>query len=230
MFDSNQFFSGGAAGFYPVSIDQSLRFNDDDSAYLSRTPASAGNRKTWTWSGWVKKTEIISSGDRQLFGSDSSGGAEFNGIAFISTNALNFRFNDSGSLQLRTSALFRDTSAWYHIVVAVDTTQATPANRMKLYINGSEVTDFISSNYPSQNAESSINSTQVHEIGRRAEDSSQYFDGYIAEVHFTDGTAYDADAFGELKSGVWVAKTPSVTYGTNPVMWCWIVRLITFVR
>ena len=187
---------GGAVAADAAVATKSLRFNSGDSSYLSRTPSSAGNRKTWTWSGWVKKTEIISSGDRQIFGSDSSGGGEFNGIAFISTNALNFRFNDSGSLQLRSSALHRDPSAWLHIVCVADTSQATSSDRLKMYVNGAEVTDFSSSTYPSQNAESSINSTQVHEIGRRAEDGGQYFNGYLADIHFIDGSALDPTSFG----------------------------------
>ena len=195
---------------------KSLRFNSGDSSYLNRTPSSAGNRKTFTFSAWVKKTEIISSGDRQIFGSDSSGGAEFNGIAFISTNALNFRFNDSGSVQIRSSALHRDPSAWLHIVCAADTSQATASNRLKMYVNGAEVTDFSSSTYPSQNAESSINSTQVHEIGRRAEDGGQYFNGYLADIHFIDGSALDATSFGAYDdNGVWQAAAYSGTYGTN---------------
>jgi len=220
--------SGGGFGFSKITVasaaaataatvSRSLRFNSADSAYLSRTPASAGNRKTWTWSGWVKKTEIISSGDRDVFGSDSSAGNEYNGITFVSTNKLNFRFDDATGLQVRTTAVYRDASAWMHIVCAVDTTQATASNRVKLYVNGSQITDFDTANYPAQNAESSINSTQPHVIGRRGEDGINYFNGYLANIHFIDGYAYDPSYFGQTNAttGVWDPIVYTGSYGSQ---------------
>ena len=212
---------GSVRGFYPKTIEGSLRFNDDDSAYLSWTPASAGNRKTWTWSGWVKRGNLPTTTRVPFFGAGSgtpflyvefvasgSGGATGNELRITQFNGSSDDFN------VTTDALYRDPSAWYHIVFAVDTTQATASNRIKVYVNGSQITAFHSSSYPSQNFDTEVNTAEPHNLGK-ATGIVNYFDGYLAEVHFTDGTAYDADAFGELKNGVWVAKTPDVTYGTN---------------
>ena len=114
-----------------------------------------------------------------------------------------------------TDAVFRDVSAWYHIVVAVDTTQSTNTNRFKLYVNNSQVTSFSSSTYPSQNHDTIVNTTNAHYIGQK--NSSLYFDGYLTEYNFIDGSALTPSSFGETnaKTGQWIPKKPSVTYGTN---------------
>jgi hypothetical protein len=199
--------STAAGGFYPKTIEGSLRFNDDDSAYLTWTPDSAGNRKTWTLSLWTKRGRVDNA-NTELFGTAPEGDK----LSF--TDSRIFWFNEGSSQSyLSTTALFRDPSAWYHIVLAFDTTQATASNRVKLYVNGEQVAFDNNTTFPSQNYNGDISNAQVHYIGRAH--GSNYYDGYLAEVHFTDGTAYDADAFGEFKNGVWVAKTPDVTYGTN---------------
>ena len=209
--------TGVVAGFYPQTINQSLRFEDGDSSYLSWTPASAGNRKTWTWSGWVKRGNI--SGYQYLFASGNA--TPWAGILF-SDNGTNSRiqitFTAGSSGGTSTTAEFRDPSAWYHIVVAVDTTQATASDRIKLYINGTQITNFASTNYPALDFQTQINNSILHTLGRQPTAATAYYDGYLAEVHFTDGTAYTADDFGELKSGIWVPKadiSTTVTYGTN---------------
>jgi len=225
MFNSNQFFSGGAAeaAFYPKTIDQSLRFEDGDSAYLSRTPASAGNRKTWTWSGWVKVGNVfLSGGEKTLFAGASEDfaaktdvGTQIilvnSALVFKSTTYSVSRFNYT------TSALLRDPSAWYHIVVAMDSTQATASERAKLYINGERVTNFSTETTLDLDEEANINETRTHYVGAHLRDATVtgFFDGYLAEVHFTDGTAYEPTDFGELRSGIWVPKDIDVTYGTN---------------
>jgi len=201
--------------FYPKTINGSLRFNDDDSAYLSWTPDSAGNRKTWTWSGWVKRGNIKSA-RIDLFSADGNTATTNMSFGWNSGDQLFFG-NWSSDQILVSTQVFRDPSAWYHIVVQFDSTQATASDRVKFYVNGSRltaVTDNIST-YISQNTDYGVNNTSEHNIGQSAYANNFIWDGYLAEVHFTDGTAYDADAFGELKNGVWVAKTPSVTYGTN---------------
>ena len=205
MFNDNNFFSGGG-GFYPHEIEQSLRFNDDDSAYLSRTPASAGNRKTWTWSGWVKRGNIQSY--TTLFSNYLDGNNQFR-LHFDANNKLDFYNQDNGSVTVRltTSAVFRDTSSWYHVVLKIDTTTGNNA----IYVNGVEQDLSVDTYTP--NVDTRVNATLDHRLFGWT--TSQHFDGYAAEVHFTDGTAYDATAFGEFKNGVWVAKSPSVTYGTN---------------
>ena len=204
---SSQFFNPN--NFYNGIATESLRFNDDDSAYLSRTPSSAGNRKTFTFSAWVK-------------GADASLQTLFSGGTGSGNDTFNLRIDagkisqNSGSTALRTtSAYFRDFSAWYHIVLAVDTTQSTDTNRLKLYVNGTLITSFSTSNIPSQNTDLGINQDELHTIGRRANSADRYLNGYMAEVNFVDGTQYDASYFGETKNGIWIARTPNVTYGTN---------------
>jgi len=189
------------------------------STYLNRTPASSGNRKTWTWSSWVKKS-TIGSGYQFLFScTDASTSTGSIGTNYNGDNKIYFR-DDLLSLNLTPSAVHRDTSAWYHIVVALDTTQSTASDRAKMWINGEQVTSFSTATYPSQNADGSINlvsGSYVHRIGTYS-GSSNFFDGSMAHVHFTDGTAYAASDFGETDSttGIWKPKTaPSVTYGTN---------------
>ncbi|MDB4352663.1 hypothetical protein OAA60_04455 [Porticoccaceae bacterium] len=177
-------------------IDGSLKFDDTKSQFLKRTPSSAGNRKTWTWSAWVKKSAIITSGDDQLFASDSTAGNEYNGISFVSTNQLNLRFSDNGNLHIRSNAVHRDPSAFLHVVCVVDTTQSTSSDRLKMYVNGSQITSFVSSGYPSLNAEGSINSSIAHAIGRREEDQLFYFDGKLSQVTFLDGLALGPENFG----------------------------------
>ena len=188
------------------------------STYLTRTPSSAGNRKTWTWSSWCKFSKNADIDTLLSVGADSS-----NRTKIIRNNIQNgdIRFLYSvGAVQydVVTSALYRDNSAWYHIVVAVDTTQATSSNRVKIYINGEQITSFSTANYLPQNTDTDINTTNAHYIGRYSYSASNYMDGSMAHVHFVDGTAYDASAFGETDAttGEWKIKTsPSVTYGTN---------------
>ena len=202
----------GSTGY---DIDNSLRFNDDDSAYLSRTPSSAGNRKTWTWSGWVKKGN--STAGRLFSIGDFSG---YNGTTiFWEYGKLGFLQDIVGSLQYDESdAQFRDYSAWYHIVVSVDTTQATSTNRVKMYINGSQISTTNTYGYMAQNQDTMVNATVEHNIGaRHAYYSSNYLDGYLAEVNFVDGQALTPSDFGETDEtyGHWKPIKYTGTYGTN---------------
>ena len=114
-------------------VQRSLRFNSADSAYLNRTPASAGNRKTWTWSAWVKRSAIGS--EQAIFARSNTAGNIHTGVIFNAANKLRF-FSNASVLDLETAQVFRDTSAWYHILVVLDTTQATSSNRAKIYLNG----------------------------------------------------------------------------------------------
>jgi hypothetical protein len=196
------------------------------STYLSRTPSSAGNRKTWTWSGWVKRGNLgTTTGDQSIFDARESGngnpsfGMQFDGNAGggASNDAIDIlMFTSSIDYRLITTQVFRDVSAWYHIVFAVDTTQATASDRLKLYVNGSQITAFDTETYPSLNFEGAVNNNKRHAMGSIAY-GGDYFDGYMAEVHFIDGTAYTPTTFGETNTdGIWVPKIgPSVTYGTN---------------
>jgi len=209
------FFSSASTGFYPFEPTGSLRFEDGDSPDLRFTPSTAGNRKIWTFSAWVKRANLNDDGLNVIFSAFTSG-----------SNLGNLLFNDdtlaydgyiSGyQIRMQTTALFRDTSSWYHIVFHVDTTQATASDRWNLYVNGEEVTQFTTSTYPSQNYEGTVNNTATHYIGQTGS-GANYLDGYLAEIYFIDGTAHDADAFGEFKNGVWVPKAAkgSLTFGTN---------------
>ena len=185
------------------------------STYLSRTPASTGNQKTWTLSSWVKNSYggmffcVDSYGASKSLQSEFYQGSDYFAIAQYASGA--------SAWGLTTNRLFRDRSAWYHLVISVDTTQATSSDRVKIYINGVQETSFSTETYPSLNYDTGVNTAIQHMIGNRPS-ASTYFDGLMAHFHFIDGTAYDASAFGEYSatSGVWKPKTaPSVTYGTN---------------
>ena len=198
--------------FYSHTIDQSLRFNDDDNAYLSRTPSSASNRRTFTFSAWIKVNPAATNYP-PIFSADNS------------TPDFVIRLSNTGSLQvvvenggggnslLLTNRLFRDPSSWYHIVVAIDTTNSTADDRIKIYVNGVQETSFSSRTNPSLNFETKVNNTVLHRLGLQRYGS--YWDGYMAEVNFLDGLAYDPSYFGETKDGVWIAKQYSGSYGTN---------------
>ena len=199
-----------ASGGY--TIDQSLRFNDDDSAYLSRTPSSTTNRRTWTWSGWVKFTEE-QAGTQPIFAAGDAN--TYTRITLITDgNHLSvMEYNGEWAMSVKSDDLIRDFTNWYHIVVAVDTTQATASNRVKMYINGEAVTSFLDTTYPSQNFDTEMNNSVAHYVAR---DPDDYLDCYQADVHFIDGTALTASSFGETGDyGEWKPIEYSGTYGTN---------------
>ena len=204
-----------SSGFYPYAIDNSLRFNDDDSAYLNKTFASNGNRRTFTLSMWFKLGNIPDSDDF-IYYSGTTGSATQSWIYFNSSNSFRLIFGirvSSTNYQVSISPIYRDPSAWYHLVWSVDTTQSTAADRVKIYVNG-EQPAISSSSYPPQNSDTSNGAAGSHALAATTAGAS-FFDGYLADVHFIDGTALDASSFGETKSGIWVAKSYSGSYGTN---------------
>jgi len=208
----NPLLLGGAGGY---KIERSLRFNSADSAYLSRTPASAGNRKTWTWSGWIKRSAISATTILFSVGLNTDGDTGRLLLYFGSDNKLAV---DGGAVSFRTTtAVYRDPSAWYHVLISVDTTLAAANSRIRLYINGSEITTFDVLNNPSQNADTGVNRTSAHNIGRRVDPGDNYANYYLAEVHFIDGQALTPSSFGEFSAttGVWIPKRYAGTYGTN---------------
>jgi hypothetical protein len=217
-FGSSQWMYNSGGAFYPYEIEQSLRFNDDDQAYLNRTPASASNRKTWTYSAWVKRGNLGPSSSLDLLVAGSNAfGQQSMAFRFDSDKIVAYGTIAGGSedISLVTNAVYRDTSAWYHIVLECDTTQATASDRVKLYVNGEQVTSLSSSTYPAQNHDTAYNNTVAHTIGRFVNVDANRFDGYMAEVNFIDGTALDPTSFGETKSGIWVPKAYAGSYGTN---------------
>ena len=188
----------------PQSIDNSCRFDDGSSDYLTKTFSSAGNRKTWTWSGWVKRCTL---GAQQDLLSVSSGSSAYHLWYLDANDGVTHNYNGT---YVSSAAKFRDTSAWYHFVCAVDTTQSTAADRVKMYVNGSQITSFDVAGYPSQDADLSINNSVRHDISNGGAHFSNnfYFDGYMAEVVFIDGQALDPTSFGETDSttGIWKPK------------------------
>jgi hypothetical protein len=206
-------------------ISRSVRLRSSASGYFNRTPGSAGNRKTWTWSGWVKRGGL---GARQTLFSvfDYLASPPTNNqtvIEFTASDTLGF-FQFSTSTyngQKTTTQVFRDPSAWYHIVAIWDTTQATASNRMRLFVNGVQITAFGTSSDPSLNADGEINRAVLHNIGTFYDPDfgapSINLDGYLTEVNFVDGQALTPSAFGETDAitGVWKPKKYTGTYGTN---------------
>jgi hypothetical protein len=214
---------GSAAGGTPAgAVERSLRFSRPDTSYLSRTPASAGNRRTWTWSCWYKATPVAFS---TLFSGFNGSSAPNNGAAYSRFNnvsggstydKLDFgQYNTGADFEVYTVAALRDYSAWYHIVITLDTTQATNTNRVKIYVNNTLQT--LSGTYPTQNQDCWINAATAQAIGRFEAGVGQQADGYMAEVYFIDGQALTPSSFGETDSatGVWKPKAYSGTYGTN---------------
>ncbi|NDB59171.1 hypothetical protein EB001_12065 [bacterium] len=194
------------------NINNSLRFRSSASAYLNRTPASAGNRQIMTYSFWVKRGALTADYNLTNATTDASNSAT---LYFNSSNNQTFDvFLKVGgtNYSLTTSQVFRDPSAWYHIVVAIDTTQATSSNRTKVYVNGSQVTNFLTANYVPQNSNLALNNNVAQYIGY-----SSYFDGYMTEINFIDGQALTPSSFGQTDAvtGSWVAKKYTGTYGTN---------------
>ena len=208
------FLNAGAAGGYQIS--RSLRFNSADSAYLSRTPASAGNRKTWTWAGWVKRSAL---GTFQYIWGNANSSAE-NGFMFRFDSGDVIRIADwtnTAVWQKITSQVFRDVSAWYHIVISYDTTNATAADRVRLYVNGTRVTAFSTSTDPTQNYDGYTNNTSPDSIGRWGGQADYYLNGYLADIHFIDGQALTPSSFTEVSAttGQLIPKAYTGTFGTN---------------
>lgn len=212
----------GASGNQSTAynLTRSLRFRSSASAFLNRTPSSAGNRKTWTWSAWVKRGSFTTT--RQcLFGGWSSD-SDSNWLEFGFGGSTDGDTNDSfyvttATVGINSSAVFRDPSAWYHVVVVVDTTQATAANRFRLWINGvNQNLSALSS--LSLNLDAGVNQASNHSVSKSPRTgTTRQFDGYMAEVNFIDGQALDASSFGETDTatGVWKPKKYTGTYGTN---------------
>jgi len=209
--------SGQGSSIY--EIDQSIRFNDNDSAYLTRTPSSAGNRRTFTYSTWLKRGNLYQ--DHFIFTAiaDTSNffGVYLDDSSHSTDNTLRVYEYNGNSLQhwvYSGSTRFRDTAAWYHFVIRVDTTNAIANDRIRIYSNGTRIRNLTQNQQPSLNYETRVNTTSPHHISYAY--GSLYFDGYQAEINFLDGYAYGPEYFGETNSsGIWIPKAYSGSYGTN---------------
>jgi hypothetical protein len=200
---------------WPISglanpISGSLRFRSSASAYLNRTFGTPTLSTKWTWSGWIKF------GDASTYYTIFDGGSPDTRFGrYPDTNQL-YVNNDSTNF-LITTPVYRDYSAWYHAVLAFDSSQGTASNRLRLYINGSEVTAFATDNRSSISGAIGINTATAHGIGRQPSGGSAYFDGYLAEVNFIDGQQLTPSSFGQTSpiTGVWEPIKYTGTYGTN---------------
>ena len=209
MFSASK--TAGPSGY---NISRSVRLRSSASAYFSRTLTTPTNNKIWTWSGWVKRGVL---GSAQVLLSSDVGTSNTTWLEFGFDAADTFTITAYTSDLNTTSAVFRDPSAWYHVVVAFDTTQATAANRCKIYFNGVQQT--LTGAGFTLNAGYGINSAQIHGIGYRnwASGVGRYLDGYMTEINFIDGQALTPSSFGSTNAstGVWQSAKYTGTYGTN---------------
>ena len=204
-------FPPAVSGSAAYEIEKSLRFRASGNSYLTRTPSSAGSQTTWTWAGWLKIGDFTTF--RFLLDAGTSGGTE---TYFGFTDLNFFRFLSNGTTTvLQTNDRFRDTSAHFHLQVVWDTTNATASDRIRLYVNGSRITSFSTTNYPALNGTTPINAASEHRLGVNAAKNQYYFDGYLSDVYFIDGQALDPSSFTETVGGVLVPKNYTGSFGTN---------------
>ena len=216
MFSSRKNAAPSAGGY---NLTKSLRFRSSASAYLNRTPASSGNLRLWTLSWWTKRGQLSTAAQTTMFGTDYASSQECQ-MQFTAGNKFVLeQYASAGATNLGnliSTQVFRDPAAWYHIVVTWDSAQATASNRIKVYINGVQITAWDTASYPAQNADSVWNqSTNAHYIGRYS--TAKYYDGYQTEINFIDGQALTPSSFGATSSttGVWQPIKYTGTYGTN---------------
>jgi hypothetical protein len=197
-------------------ISNSLRFNDGDSPILTRNPSSAGDGQKFTYSTWFKRSVL--GAEMHPFLNAGSNASNYFRLNLSSGDAISSFSISGGSTDFEyvTTQVFRDPSAWYHLVFAVDTTNGTAANRVRFYINGSEITSFSTETNPSQNLTTDVNGTTAHYIGRRTPGNDSFYDGYLTETHLVDGQQLAPTSFGEFDdNGVWIPIKYTGTYGTN---------------
>jgi len=199
-----------SAGGY--TIDYSCRFDRASSDTLSRTP-SAGSRTTWTLSVWAKRGNLDSSNG--IMGAQNAGVSVMLRLMFDASGNLGMHSDTGATYNLVTTATYRDPSAWYHIVVAQDTTQSTASDRVKMYVNGTQITDFNTENYPPEDSSPAFNGAWAHYVGDGYPSGDEQFGGHLAEMHFIDGTALTPTSFGESGDyGEWKPKkVAGLTYG-----------------
>jgi len=205
--------SGGA------NISSSLRFRSAGSTYLNRTPAGTGtDLKTFTIGLWFKRG-IPSTGVAQVLASTNTNGfsAQLADSAGGVADTLRiYNYNGGYTYHYVSAQHFRDPSAWYHLVISVDTTDAVAADRVKIYINGVRITSWTTQTNPSLNATSAWNDNVLSYVGRFVSPGNYFYDGYIADFYNVDGQALPPTAFGQFNSaGLWVPKAYTGTYGTN---------------
>ena len=218
IFPSNTLSAGG------FSVDNSCRFNDDDSAYMYRSNGTPTSQRKLTISTWLKRGTDMATTDYYMY---------FMGIqdTGVGDPRLTLGFTDSGQIlagengspsevwKMKTNAVYKDPGAWYHIVLSIDTTQATEANRLKIYVNGTQVTSFATSNYPTQDLDMDTTGDEINIACIDNTSPSGFLDGYMAEMVYCDGQAYAASDFGEFDEDsptIWKPIDVSgLTFGDN---------------
>ena len=201
--------SGAADSAY--TIDRSLRFNDDDSTRLTRTLGSEGNRRKWTWSCWFKPSSL---GAAQVFLLSQRTSSSNQCHIMLSSDLVDFE-SGGGKGRVKTQAVFRDVSAWYHLVLHLDSDNSTASDRVKIYING--VQQSLTTQTTISTGDHGINNNNQQQIGAQADQNNLFYDGYLAEINFIDGQAYDASYFGETNAatGQWNPKEYTGSYGSQ---------------
>ena len=225
VFNNNLLAGAGAqSGTTTYTIDQSIRFNEADSPYMQKTYSGDGSRTTWSFSFWTKLGKSppynTTRGNFLIAYNTTSGAQEDIRIEGSNQQLQWFTHDDAASgilADLKTTQYLRDHSAWYHILCVADRTQAVESERQRMYINGQRVTNFATETYPSKDGEGHVGkSADVHYIGSRGGASQTRIDGYMAEIHYLDGYAYDPSFFGEFNnSGIWIPKEYTGSYGNN---------------
>ena len=217
-------YGGGAGGLIfrkgvdGYQIDRSLRFNSADSAYLNRTPSSAGNRNTWTLSWWMKRSKL-SNNFQTIFGVCDASATYYTQLRFGNTDKLSYQEKGSANgVVFETDMVFRDTSAWYHCVFVFNNTASSNSEKARLYVNGAEITSFSTDNRSQiGTTPTAWNNNVQHNISHMRPYSGSFdFDGYLADIHFIDGQALTASDFGEYDTyDVWQPKAYNGSFGTN---------------
>ena len=214
MTGSNSFwFAKTGDSFYNSVATQSARFNSGSSPYLYYAPSSAGNQRKATIAFWFKKTNNGATYET-LFSINKTVSGHYMAIIFYQ-DTLYFQTAPLAK-GLITTAVYRDTTAWYHVCWAIDTEQSTASDRVKCYVNGTRITDFSTEQYPDEDDDLNINSTQAHAWGYFY-DYGRHFNGYIADAYIIDGSQLTPSSFTETKEGLLVPKAYSGSYGTNGV-------------
>jgi hypothetical protein len=211
---SEQWMYNAGGGFYPTTIDNSLRFENTATSNLNRNHTA--NRKTFTMSFWMKRDELSRNMAVIETRVSSQSLGNYAGVRIETDNALSlFDYSGGYVFRLKYSAALRDVSAWYHVVLRFDTTQSVATNRIRLYINGEQKTFDTHTSQPAQNASIQFGNGDVHRIGKYSDSTSLNYSGYMADWYIIDGQSLGPTSFGELKSGIWIPKEYSGSYGTG---------------
>ena len=196
------------SGIYQIA--GSTAFSTASSTYMYKTFASGGNRRTWTWSAWVKRGSVSTT--VQMFASRPTS-SPYSLIYFASDGT--FQMDDNGSCGFSTVGLFRDPSAWYHLIISIDTTRANASERIRVFVNGVQQT--CTYTIPTQNAQTQLNTASRHTIGKGGDYTSEIFDGRMSELNFVDGQALDPSYFGYFDpiTNIWMPKRYAGSFGVT---------------